>query len=144
MHRKLPKASNLANTINVVQGQMLEKNVNFIPTVIIQLHYALWKNAPPSFFLLWIMERYYRRHDSLCQRSHIYAPTTVNELFLKRRNQLAPVRIRYYFIGNLYITDISKTINPSVMNLGNIFKASPKTPGIHQNLDFISLLSRWP
>ena len=31
MHRKLPKASNLANTINVVQGQMLEKKYEFYP-----------------------------------------------------------------------------------------------------------------
>ena len=31
MHRKLPKASNLANTINVVQGQMLEKKYECYP-----------------------------------------------------------------------------------------------------------------
>ena len=89
---------------------MLQKNMNFIPTGIIQLQYALWKNVPPSFFPLWIMARCYTRHDTLCQRRHILASTAVSQLLLKRYSQLARMCITYHFIANFHINTLFNQI----------------------------------
>lgn len=49
MHRKFPKASNLANTMNVMQIQVLQ-NYEFLPNVIIQYTMHCGSNVHPPFF----------------------------------------------------------------------------------------------